>query len=75
MKLIDWVKDQQVHFAFARESQLYYQTTSGFVFPVPMEDMGKGTFLRDDKAIYFMRYIHKHLIKVEEEKIENKKEI
>jgi len=29
--------------------------------------MEKGTFLRDDKAIYFMRYIRKHLKKVEEE--------
>lgn len=67
MKLIDLVKDQQVHFIFARESQLWYKTTSDFVFPVPMEDMGKGTFLRDDKAIFFMRYIRKHLKKVEEE--------
>lgn len=67
MKLIDLVKDQQVHFMFARETQLWYQTTSGFAFPVPFEDMEKGTFLRDDKAIYFMRYIRKHLAKVEEE--------
>ena len=67
MKLIDLVKDQQVHFIFARETQLWYKTTSGFAFPVPFEDMEKGTFLRDDKAIYFMRYIRKHLAKVEEE--------
>lgn len=67
MKLIDLVKNQEVHFMFARETQLWYKTTSGFAFPVPFEDMGKGTFLRDDKAIYFMRYIRKHLAKVEEE--------
>jgi len=63
----DLVKDQEVHFMFARETQLWYKTTSGFTFPVPFEDMEKGTFLRDDKAIYFMRYIRKHLKKVEEE--------
>lgn len=67
MTLKELVKDQNVHFMFARETQLWYKTTSGFAFPVPFEDMEKGTFLRDDKAIYFMRYIRKHLAKVKEE--------
>lgn len=68
LKLVDHIKNQNVEFQFARESQLFYKTSeTNLVFPVPIEDMGKGTFLRDDKAIYFMRYIRKYLQKMAEE--------
>lgn len=60
-QLKDLVKDQQVHFSFYRQKELWYTTDSGFEFPVPIEDVGDGVFLRDDKAILFMRYIRKHL--------------
>lgn len=68
MKLVKLIKDQTVHFQFARETDLWYKTSNNFMFPVPFSDMEKGTFLRDDKAIYFMRYIRKQLAKVEQEK-------
>ena len=40
---------------------MYYVTECGFEFPVPIEDIGDATFLADDKALLFMRYIRKHL--------------
>lgn len=60
MKLIDLVKDQQVHFQYYRDNELWYKTDSGFLFPVPISDIGNATFMRDDKAILFMRYIRKY---------------
>ena len=32
-----------------------------FAFPVPISDIGDATFLAEDKAILFMRYIRKAL--------------
>lgn len=32
-----------------------------FLFPVPIEDIGNATFLAQDKALLFMRYIRKHI--------------
>jgi hypothetical protein len=40
---------------------LWYVTECGFEFPVPTEDIGNATFLAEDKAMLFMRYIRKHL--------------
>lgn len=37
------------------------------MFPVPIEDTGDGTFNAVDKATLFLRYIRKHLQKLEEE--------
>lgn len=34
---------------------------TNFIFPVPISDIGNATFLAQDKAILFMRYIRKHL--------------
>lgn len=66
----DLVKDKQVHFSFYREHELWYKTDCGFEFPVPIEDVGNAIFLRDDKAILFMRYIRKHLEYLEKAKEE-----
>jgi hypothetical protein len=63
MKIIDLVKNQKVHFDFYRDGEMWYKTDSGFIFPVPIKDtkeIGNATFLRDDKAIFFMRYIRKY---------------
>jgi hypothetical protein len=60
-KLINLVKNQKVHFSFFRGTDLWYETDNGFLFPVPINDVGDGTFLRDDKAILFMRYIRKYM--------------
>ncbi len=39
-----------------------------FEFPVPITDIGTTTFLSQDKAILFMRYIRKHLEMLEKAK-------
>jgi len=56
------VKDNKtVVFKFYRDGNLWYSTECGFEFPVPIADIGNATFLNQDKAILFMRYIRKHL--------------
>lgn len=55
------VKDKMVRFKFYREGELFYETECGFVFPVPLADVGNATFLSEDKALLFMHYIRKHL--------------
>ncbi len=61
-KLKDMVApNQRVHFVMYRKGELHYRTTTGFNFIVPIEDCGDGTFLADDKALLFMRYIRKQL--------------
>lgn len=55
-----------VTFTRARKENLYYETECGFEFPVPIDDMGDATFNATDKAMFFMRYIRKHLKTVEE---------
>lgn len=50
-----------VTFTKYKQGHLYYQTSTGLEFPVPVEDTGEADFLASDKGIYFMRYIRKHL--------------
>jgi len=69
MKLIDLVKDQQVNFQYYRDNELWYKTTNGFLFPVPVSDIGNATFMRDDKALLFMRYIRKYKEELEKERV------
>ena len=74
MKMIDIVKDQQVHFEFYRDGEMWYKTDNGFVFPVPVNDkreIGNATFKRDDKAIYLMRYIRKYKDTLDKEILDN----
>lgn len=66
MKLKDMVSDgKKVRFVKYFDSQLWYQTESGFEFPVPITDIGTATFLPEDKAMLFMRWIRKHLEMIE----------
>lgn len=60
MTIKDHIKGT-VKFQFFRDNQLFYKTETGLVFPVPVEDTDKATFLAEDKAILFMRYIRKFL--------------
>jgi len=60
------VKGQTVAFAYARKGELWYKLAD-LLFPVPFEDMGDGTFMSEDKATMFMRYIRKHLESIEKE--------
>jgi hypothetical protein len=53
--------NQKVQFVFYRDGELWYETECGFRFPVPISDVGTATFLAQDRAILFMRYIRKQL--------------
>ena len=56
------VKDgKKVTFKHYKLGELWYVTEDGFEFPVPIDDAGDGTFLAEDKALLFMRYIRKHM--------------
>ena len=60
------VNNQKVRFAFYRDGSLWYETECGFRFPVPLSEAGTATFLAEDRAILFMRYIRKQVENVEE---------
>jgi len=61
-RVIDLVKDNTVRFLYARKGELWYETDrEKFTFPVQIEDMEEGTFLAEDKAMIFMKYIKKQL--------------
>ena len=51
----------KVRFTHYKSGELWYVTECGFAFPVPIADTGDGTFLVEDKALLFMRYIRKHM--------------
>jgi hypothetical protein len=59
------VKDKKVSFQYYRKGELWYKTECGFEFPVPIEDCGDATFLKEDKATLFIRYIKKHIKNIE----------
>ena len=62
MNIKDMISDnKQVTFQYYRKNELWYKTVCGFVFPVPIEDTGDGTFLNQDKAMFFMRYIRNQI--------------
>lgn len=69
MNIKDMVKDnKKVRFLRYRKGELIYTTECGFEFPVPIDDVGDGVFLSEDKAMLFMRYIRKHIQNIEKEK-------
>ena len=59
------VKGNNAHFVFFRDKALFYETDDGFLFPIPIEDAGSATFNAEEKAILLMRYIRKHLARLE----------
>lgn len=69
MKTItDMVRNgKKVNFMFYRKGFLYYKTECGFEYPVPIDDIGDATFLNEDKAMFHMRYIRKHMETIAEE--------
>jgi hypothetical protein len=58
--------DKKVRFIYWRANELWYEAENGFQFPVQTHDAGTATFLAEDKSIFFMRYIRKHLKNIEE---------
>jgi len=67
----DIVKDnKRVKFCYYKHGELFYKTECGFMFPVPISDTGDGTFLDEDKAILFMRYIRKQIQAIKKDNVE-----
>ena len=66
ISLKDHVKGP-VHFQYYRDQELWYRTHKGLLFPVPLSDDGTATFNRDDKGIFFMRWIRKYLEELNKE--------
>lgn len=64
MTIKDHVKGK-VTFEYYRDNQLFYKTETGLTFPVPIDDIGNATFMKEDKAMLFMRYIRKFLATLE----------
>jgi len=60
--------NQKVRFTKYFDQNLYYMTECGFEFPVPVSDIGNATFLAEDKALLFMRYIRKQMEVLKEAK-------
>lgn len=61
-KLIDVVGvDKKVYFSYYRDKELWYHSQEGFEFPVSIEDAGSATFFNEDKSVFFMRWIRKHI--------------
>lgn len=70
-KITDLVgKDKKVYFSFYRDGELWYKThyhkpdgfgLETFEFPIPPDDMKGAIFKAEDKSIFFMRFIRKHL--------------
>jgi hypothetical protein len=61
----EMVKNKKVKFVKYKNSELIYSTECGFEFPVPLSDTGEASFLAEDKAITFMRWIRKHAAYIE----------
>lgn len=69
------VKNTSAEFVCYRDGDLWYRIvyaekspsdeTTGFDFPVPVRDTGTGIFPAQCKAITLMRWIRKHLEKVQ----------
>lgn len=66
-KVIELVDGKTAKFEFYRQGVLYY-SVDDFTFPVPISDLGTATCNNEEKGIFFMRYIRKHLETLEEMK-------
>jgi len=63
-------KGNEVVFLYYYDNELWYSVTyrkdlekdfDVFQFPVPISDISSAKFLATDKAILFMRYMRKHI--------------
>ena len=61
MNITELVKNKKARFLHYREGHFIYTTDDGFQFPVPLADIGSATLQAEDKALFFMRWIRRHL--------------
>ncbi len=57
----DIVKGQNAHFVFFQDDTLFYETDAGFLFPIPVSDIGSTRLSETEKAIRLMRWVRRHL--------------
>lgn len=55
------IKNQKAHFTHYQDGNMYYTTTNGFEFPIPLDDMKGGVFNNEHEAINLMRWVRKHV--------------
>ncbi len=65
MNITELVKGKKARFVHYRECNFIYETEGGFQFPVPLDEVGNATLLMEDKALFFMRWIRRHLATIE----------
>lgn len=54
------VRDGRVcTFRYFRDGALWYETHTGDLFPVPVEEAGSATFHAQEKALFLMRWMRK----------------
>ena len=64
VSLKDLVKDgKKVRFSYFRDSEFWYEQEDGFLFPISLQEAttGRATFLAEDKAIYYMRWMKRYI--------------
>ena len=62
MNIKEIIKDNTVTFGYYRAGHLFYNVNYDediYMFPIPINDIGDATFSKNNKAIFFMRYIKK----------------
>jgi len=59
-----------VKFVRLADSELWYVCEDGFEFAIPLEDTKGATFKAEDKGMFFMRWIRKHMAMLETAKAE-----
>lgn len=53
--------DKTVKFVRFQHNELWYVCEDGFEFPVHVSDTGSAEFKNEDRAMFFMRWIRKHM--------------
>lgn len=69
MKSLKEIITGDAKFLFYRHKELWYEV-NGFKFPVPIDDTGDGTFLAEDKGIFFMRWIKLYIAAIKQKEEE-----
>jgi len=58
---------KKVYFVSYKNENFIYRTECGFEFFVPLSETVGGEFLAEDRAMFFMRHIRKHMKFIEQE--------
>lgn len=59
-----------VKFVRFAHQELWYVCEDGFEFPIPLSDTDGAEFKAEDKGMFFMRWIRKHIALIDAAKTE-----